>query len=842
LALTDGSLTNNGWTFRAAGNSLFIATSSPTTFATSTTAVLSFDANGTPTFAKAIPVASGGTGATTLTTNGVLYGAGTGAIVATGQGAANSILVANAGAPSFSAAPTIGTSVTTPIVIGGSAVGSSLSLRPTSGAGVGAELIQLQLGNNGNVTAATIRQSGFGIGTTSPRWALTVASSTRPQLALTDGSLTNDGWTFRAAGNSLFIATSSPTTFATSTIPSLTIDTNGRVGIASSTPGSLLSLGNTNGINFSTATSTFSSTGGINLASGCFAINGTCVGGGGGGLTGTGSANKLAYWSSSTNLTFSDRLHIDPTNVRFGVGTTSPAAKLAVHAFAGETLTNNMLFSVASSTASATTTLFTVYNSGQTVLGEPGSTANQDATIQLGADNFAFALGYAASDSSFRIASSTTLATTTTLFSIQKSGNVGIGTSTPWRTLSINGTGAWSGLSAAASGNVVVCINATTKNLFEGSSATTCTPSSIQFKEQVQNSNAGLATLSRMRPVRFYFKDQGDPAEQLGFIAEELFEIDPRLVQLGPNGQPSSLKLDNIVSLIANSVRQLATVYAVTNPGESTMPAILSSYIGTSSPAIAIGTDGRVVLSGTIDARSLKLVDSAQPEVAWKLAVQNGALTIVSSTTATSSLRIEAGAQSTTTLAGALQTLANAAFTEGVALTKLVSGQVVAQIGIFDKIFAKEVHTEKLCIGTTCVTEEELLELLGGSAPAAGASQGASQGASSGADAPPTISIQGNNPAVLEVGETYADLGALVTDDNDPNIGITTLLDGTEVTAVAIDTSAPGNYSITYRAIDSAGNTTEAVRTVEVRASGIAQADPAPEPAPTPDPNPDPGL
>lgn len=57
---------------------------------------------------------------------------------------------------------------------------------------------------------------------------------------------------------------------------------NGNVGIGTTTPGSLFSV---NGIlNLTAATSTFYSTGGINLASGCFAIAGTCVGGGGGGI------------------------------------------------------------------------------------------------------------------------------------------------------------------------------------------------------------------------------------------------------------------------------------------------------------------------------------------------------------------------------------------------------------------------------------------------------------------------------------------------------------------------------------------------------------------------------
>jgi hypothetical protein len=62
-----------------------------------------------------------------------------------------------------------------------------------------------------------------GIGTTTPKWPLQIASSTRPQLTLSDGTNTSNHWSFRNAGGILYIATSSPLTFATSTLPALTI-------------------------------------------------------------------------------------------------------------------------------------------------------------------------------------------------------------------------------------------------------------------------------------------------------------------------------------------------------------------------------------------------------------------------------------------------------------------------------------------------------------------------------------------------------------------------------------------------------------------------------------------
>src|SRR6185369_2045048 len=65
-----------------------------------------------------------------------------------------------------------------------------------------------------------------GIGTTTPRYELQSASTTAAQLALT-AAATDNHWLFRNAGGLLYIATSSPTTFASSTLSALIIDTNG---------------------------------------------------------------------------------------------------------------------------------------------------------------------------------------------------------------------------------------------------------------------------------------------------------------------------------------------------------------------------------------------------------------------------------------------------------------------------------------------------------------------------------------------------------------------------------------------------------------------------------------
>jgi len=97
----------------------------------------------------------------------------------------------------------------------------------------------------------------------------------------------------------------------------------GNVGVGTTTPGTLFSIGDTgsvNGINFALGTSTFSgSAHGINLTSGCFAINGNCVGGSGGG---SGTVTSVATDSTLTGgpITTTGTLGLNLTNLNSWTG------------------------------------------------------------------------------------------------------------------------------------------------------------------------------------------------------------------------------------------------------------------------------------------------------------------------------------------------------------------------------------------------------------------------------------------------------------------------------------------------------------------------------------------
>ncbi len=82
-----------------------------------------------------------------------------------------------------------------------------------------------------------------------------------------------------------------------------TVLANGNFGISSTSPGSLLSVGNTSGINFSTGTTTSSALGGFDISAGCFAIRGVCISGGS--SSGTNfftSSGANTYLNTGSNL------------------------------------------------------------------------------------------------------------------------------------------------------------------------------------------------------------------------------------------------------------------------------------------------------------------------------------------------------------------------------------------------------------------------------------------------------------------------------------------------------------------------------------------------------------
>ena len=76
----------------------------------------------------------------------------------------------------------------------------------------------------------------------------------------------------------------------------------------------------------------------------------------------------------------------------------------------------------------------------------------------------------------------------------------------------------------------------------------------------------------------------------------------------------------------------------------------------------------------------------------------------------------------------------------------------------------------------------------------------------------PVITLLGDNPQTVELGDLYTELNASATDNVDGDISGNIVIDAT-----AVNTNVVGTYSVTYNVSDTAGNTaTEVTRTVDV--------------------------
>jgi len=98
----------------------------------------------------------------------------------------------------------------------------------------------------------------------------------------------------------------------------------------------------------------------------------------------------------------------------------------------------------------------------------------------------------------------------------------------------------------SASGGSAVYINS------DGKLGTT--PSSARFKQDIRTIDKASETLLRLRPVTFRYKKEIDPTgtSQFGLVAEEVEKVNPDLVVRDPDGQPFSVRYDQVNAMLLN--------------------------------------------------------------------------------------------------------------------------------------------------------------------------------------------------------------------------------------------------------------------------------------------------
>jgi len=165
-------------------------------------------------------------------------------------------------------------------------------------------------------------------------------------------------------------------------------------------------------------------------------------------------------------------------------------------------------------------------------------------------------------DGIFRIGTSTDdFSSTSTALSLDPRGPAvfGIGTSSPWRTLSVTGGVSFDGLTAGTLGNAV-CI--TSGKDITDASADTCVVSSERFKENILTLSGGeaLDILNQLNVVSFDYKQEftnGENPASIGLIAEEVELIDTRLVDYDYEGRPMTLHFERITGLTVQAIQEL---------------------------------------------------------------------------------------------------------------------------------------------------------------------------------------------------------------------------------------------------------------------------------------------
>lgn len=132
-------------------------------------------------------------------------------------------------------------------------------------------------------------------------------------------------------------------------------------------------------------------------------------------------------------------------------------------------------------------------------------------------------------------------------------GNVGIGTTAPAGTLDVDGTTYLRTTSASVAGDSAVCRNASGE-ITVNTSATTCSVSSQRYKNSIEDLGIGIDFVNGMRAVSY--QRNGDNAQEIGFIAEEIAALDSRLVFYEADGTTvRGVKYEQITAVLTKAIQ-----------------------------------------------------------------------------------------------------------------------------------------------------------------------------------------------------------------------------------------------------------------------------------------------
>ena len=419
---------------------------------------------------------------------------------------------------------------------------------------------------------------------------------------ISGGLRTSTSTDFARAANFVGTSTSALNTFA------------GRVGIGTTTPtaglsaqlfsgNALLEIGN-----YTTNDSTtkllvknrWTGNGGASVA-----VYGTAatsphfyIGGGGSSAFGTTTntlTSRLTVWGSGTtndssNFVASNNASTTLFQIKnageiymlgnVGIGTMNPTQKVQITTSG----TNNIQYALRLQNPNNTTSLTST---------GIAFTNDTDSSLAKGALVYTAKYNYGRGDFLFLQNSITDLTVPTlsdAVMAITNAGNVGIGSTSPSRLLTVQGDGYFLNnitaasstftnsvsigttstafkltatgtvglynLTAAAGTPNSICQNATTKEITVNA-ALTCTVSARDQKADINAFDlSALDMVMQLKPSTFFYKDNLD-RERLGFIADELQAVDPRLGDAYKDGNARSIDIPALIALNTKAIQEL---------------------------------------------------------------------------------------------------------------------------------------------------------------------------------------------------------------------------------------------------------------------------------------------
>lgn len=429
-------------------------------------------------------------------------------------------------------------------------------------------------------------------------------------------------------------------------------------------------------------------------------------------------------------------------------------------------------------------------------------------------------------------------------------------------TASISGTVIMSGLSGVDGSEDYLCLDQTTKEVYFGAS---CTPSSIRFKQNVQDLPHGLDWVSQLRPVTFDWKESGEPS--LGFIAEEVASVSP-LLALYQDNQIWSVNYQVMTAVLAKSIQELndridaqqGTLFLTgENPDTNSL---FASIVALFKELLGIEFERGVVqtLKGVFQ-QELCVGERCITAEQFNQLLDNAGIAPTSSSSASPEPNQSSGTPTSLTVIkkviGGQQTATDFSFTivgpngsysypfgdddnndddlGGIQRTSVQAGtytitEVDSQGYEVNYQVGNETPNSTGCVvdatdggSVTCtITNTYDTEVLYGCTDSNALNYDKSAEKDNNTckystdTIPPTISLNGDAAITLTEGDSYTDLGATAQDDVDGS-----LPDDAIQVIDSVNTAIPGSYTVTYSVSDAAGNTATVTRTVTVKpASG----------------------